>query len=240
MARTRSASALPSRQRSPSEPVCSPCPPLRTSRRLRMPFRDRQFESPVTRCGGRAPPAGGARRSGCPTPRSPTTRPSPHVDQALPDPPISYPSSLAAPRSGSARPPHLLPPAPRRSPIRLCPTPRSPPTPPSQHVDRALPDSPISYRSSLAARRSGSGHGDRDGAARDLLARGVRLLAGGGRHRDVHGEHLTGHQLRMRLDGEDDLLIALHRQPDTVRHIQTGGTAGRLDHPDHVTSDALA
>src|SRR5699024_1853746 len=103
-----------------------------------------------------------------------------------------------------------------------------------------LPDSPISYRSSLAARRSGSGHGDRDGAARDLLARGVRLLAGGGRHRDVHGEHLTGHQLRMRLDGEDDLLIALHRQPDTVRDIQTGGTAGRLDHPDHVTSDALA
>ena len=44
----------------------------------------------------------------------------------------------------------------------------------------------------------------------------------------------------MRLDGEDDLLIALHRQPDTVRDIQTGGTAGRLDHPDHVTSDALA
>src|SRR5699024_11112883 len=138
MARTRSASALPSRQRSPSEPVCSPCPPLRTSRRLRMPFRDRQFESPVTRCGGRAPPAGGARRSGCPTPRSPTTRPSQHVDQALPHSQIAYQSSGAARRSAPARLAVLLPLVPRSTSIRLCPTPRSPTARPSQHVDQAL------------------------------------------------------------------------------------------------------
>src|SRR5699024_1417367 len=84
------------------------------------------------------PTPGGARRSGCPTPRSPTARPSQHVDQALPDSPISYRSSLAARRSGSARLPDLLPLVPRSTSIRLCPTPRSPTARPSQHVDQAL------------------------------------------------------------------------------------------------------
>src|SRR5699024_4876090 len=92
----------------------------------------------------------------CPTPRSPTARPSQHVDQALPDYQITSRPSLAARRSGSARLPDLLPLVPRSTSIRLCPTPRSPTARPSQHVDQALPDSPISYRSSLAARRSGS------------------------------------------------------------------------------------
>src|SRR5699024_5700023 len=92
----------------------------------------------------------------CPTPRSPTARPSQHVDQALPASPISYRPSLAARRSGSALAPALLPPLARRPSLRPCPTPRSPTARPSQHVDQALPDSPISYRSSLAARRSGS------------------------------------------------------------------------------------
>src|SRR5699024_6157209 len=151
----------------------------------------------------------------------------------LPDSPISYHSSLAARRSGSARLPDLLPLVPRSTSIRLCPTPRSPTARPPQHPHQAR-------ATETATVPPGTLPGAGGGAGRDLAAAVVRLRAGGGSHRAVPGEHLTGHQLRMRLDGEDDLLIALPRHPDTVRDIQTGGTAGRLDHPDHVTSDALA